>query len=150
MEQKKNNTPENKGEDKNIANVSIKDATENTTFKNVREFKFLENIHKKFIEDVGNKKMSDLTGQTTIGNIFCLSSGYVGNKLGSKPAFAQVIKVFSDLFESKNGDVSANVKAILNAFAKAQRTGKPAPTFEALSAILDITENDYNTAKEMA
>ena len=150
MEQKKNNTPENNGEDKKVEKVSIKNATETTLFKNVSEFRFLENIHKKFIEDAGNRKMSDLTGQTTIGNIFCLSSGYVGNKLGSKPAFAQVIKVFSDLFESKNGDVSSTVKAILNAFAKAQRNGKPAPTFEALSAILDITENEYNTAKELA
>lgn len=141
---------ENKKTENTTASVSIKDATETTTFKNVREFKFLENIHKKFLEDVGNKKMSDLTGQTTIGNIFCLSSGYVGNKLGTKPTFAKVIEVFSALFESKNGDVSANVKAILNAFAKAERNGKPRPTFNALSSILDITENDYTTAEEMA
>ena len=154
MSENKNNTANNtanKGDDQNkTAKVTIKTATAETLFKDVQEFKFLENIHKKFIEDVGAKKMGDLTGQTTIGNIFCLSSGYVGNKLGSKPSFEQVLKVFSDLFESKNGDVSANVKAILNSFAKAERNGKPAPTFEALSAILDITENDYNTAKEMA
>ena len=130
--------------------VAIKDANENTLFKDVQEFKFIENIHKKFIEDVGAKKMNELTGQTTIGNIFCLSSGYVGNKLGTKPTFAKVIEVFSALFESKNGDVSANVKAILNAFAKAERNGKPRPTFDALSSILDITENDYTTAEEMA
>lgn len=139
------NKPESKPEI-----VSIKDVTENTLFKNVHEFKFLENIHKKFLEDVGNKKMNDLTGQTTIGNIFCLSSGYVGNKLGTKPTFAKVIEVFSALFESKNGDVSANVKAILNAFAKAERNGKDKPTFDTLSSILDITENDYKTALEMA
>ena len=145
----KNNTNATKNENA-TAKVAIKDATENTLFRDVQEFKFIENIHKKFIEDVGAKKMNDLTGQTTIGNIFCLSSGYVGNKLGTKPTFAKVIEVFSALFESKNGDVSANVKAILNAFAKAERNGKAKPTFYTLSAILDITENDYKTALEMA
>ena len=145
----KNNTNATKNENAS-AKVAIKDATENTLFRDVQEFKFIENIHKKFIEDVGAKKMNDLTGQTTIGNIFCLSSGYVGNKLGTKPTFAKVIEVFSALFESKNGDVSANVKAILNAFAKAERNGKAKPTFDTLSAILDITENDYKTALEMA
>lgn len=145
MSNENKNTTEN-----TTAKVSIKNATETTLFKNVHEFRYLENIHKKFLEDVGNKKMNDLTGQTTIGNIFCLSSGYVGNKLGTKPPFEKVIEVFSSLFESKNGDVSANVKAILNAFAKAERNGKAKPTFETLSAILDITENDYKTALEMA
>lgn len=141
---------ENKPENNKPEIVSIKNAKADTLFKDVQEFKFIENIHKKFIEDVGAKKMNDLTGQTTIGNIFCLSSGYVGNKLGTKPTFAKVIEVFSTLFESKNGDVSANVKAILNAFAKAERNGKAKPTFETLSSILDITENDYKTALEMA
>lgn len=141
---------ENKPENNKPEIVSIKNAKADTLFKNVKEFRFLESIHKNFIEDVGNKKMDDLTGQTTIGNIFCLSSGYVGNKLGTKPTFAKVIEVFSTLFESKNGDVSANVKAILNAFAKAERNGKAKPTFETLSSILDITENDYKTALEMA
>ena len=149
MSDKKNTTTENTTEN-TTAKVSIKDATTETLFKDVQEYKFLENIHKKFLEDVGDKKMSDLTGQTTIGNIFCLSSGYVGNKLGTKPTFAKVIEVFSALFESKNGDVSANVKAILNAFAKAERMGKVKPTFETLSAILDISENDYKTALELA
>lgn len=147
MSENKNTTTKNENA---TAKVAIKDATENTLFKDVQEFKFIENIHKKFIEDVGAKKMNDLTGQTTIGNIFCLSSGYVGNKLGTKPTFAKVIEVFTYLFESKNGDVSANVKAILNAFAKAERNGKAKPTFDTLSAILDITENDYKTALEMA
>lgn len=138
------------GKENTTAKVSIKDATAETLFKDVHEYKFLENIHKKFLEDVGDKKMNDLTGQTTIGNIFCLSSGYVGNKLGTKPTFEKVIEVFTALFDSKNGDVSANVKAILNAFAKAERNKKPRPTFETLSAILDISENDYKTACEMA
>lgn len=141
---------ENKPENNKPEFVSIKNAKAETLFKNVHEFRYLENIHKKFLEDVGNKKMNDLTGQTTIGNIFCLSSGYVGNKLGTKPTFEKVIEVFSNLFESKNGDVSANVKAILNAFAKAERNGKKKPTFETLSDLLDITENDYKTALEMA
>lgn len=141
---------ENKPENNKPEIVNIKNAKAETLFKNVHEFRYLENIHKKFLEDVGNKKMNDLTGQTTIGNIFCLSSGYVGNKLGTKPTFEKVIEVFSSLFESKNGDVSANVKAILNAFAKAERDGKKKPTFETLSSILDITENDYKTAEELA
>lgn len=86
------------------AKVSIKNATENTLFKNVLEFATLKDLHTAYIEEVGNKKMSELKGQTTIGNIFCLSSGYVGNKLGTSPDFAKVIKVFSDLFNAKHVD----------------------------------------------
>ena len=146
MEQNKNNTPESKKPEI----VSIKNAKAETLFKNVKEFRFLESIHKKFLEDVGNKKMDDLKGQTTIGNVFCLSSGYVGNKLGQKPTFEKVLDVFSDLFESKNGDVSSDVKTILKAFEKAEREGKERPSFKVLSAIFDITENDYKTAEELA
>lgn len=86
------------------AKVSIKNATENTLFKNVLEFATLKDLHTAYLDDVGNKKMSELKGQTTIGNIFCLSSGYVGNKLGTSPDFAKVIKVFSDLFNAKHVD----------------------------------------------
>lgn len=99
MSENKNTTTENTS-----AKVSIKNATENTLFKNVLEFARLPAIHTAFIEEVGNKKMSELKGQTTIGNIFCMSSGYVGNRLGSEPTFAHVIKVFTDLFASKHVD----------------------------------------------
>lgn len=98
---------EDSGNDNNNnapAKVSIKNATENTLFKNVLEFATLKDLHTAYIEEVGNKKMSELKGQTTIGNIFCLSSGYVGNKLGTSPDFAKVIKVFSDLFNAKHVD----------------------------------------------
>lgn len=84
--------------------ISIKTATENTLFKDTLEYANLGAIHTAFIESVGNKKMGELKGQTTIGNIFCLSSGYVGNKLGTAPTFEKVISVFSDLFNAKHED----------------------------------------------
>lgn len=96
----KNNAPENSAPEK----VSIKNATENTLFKNVLEFATLKDLHTAYLDDVGNKKLFELKGQTTIGNIFCLSSGYVGNKLGTSPDFAKVIKVFTDLFNAKHVD----------------------------------------------
>ena len=88
------------------AKVSIKNATETTLFKNVLEYATLKDLHTAYLDEIGNKKMSELKGQTTIGNIFCLSSGYVGNKLGTSPNFAQVIKVFSDLFNAKHVDTA--------------------------------------------
>lgn len=88
------------------AKVSIKNATETTLFKNVLEYATLKDLHTAYLDEIGNKKMSELKGQTTIGNIFCLSSGYVGNKLGTSPDFAKVIKVFTDLFNAKHVDTA--------------------------------------------
>ena len=68
------------------------------------EYATLKDLHTAYLDEIGNKKMSELKGQTTIGNIFCLSSGYVGNKLGTSPDFAKVIKVFTDLFNAKHVD----------------------------------------------
>lgn len=103
----KNNTTENTTENEKaekVEKVAIKNATENTIFKDTLEFANLTAIHSAFIDSVGNKKMSELKGQTTIGNIFCLSSGYVGNKLGTAPNFEKVISVYSELFSAKHED----------------------------------------------
>lgn len=103
----KNNTTENTTENEKaekVEKVAIKNATENTLFKNTLEFSNLSAIHTAFIDSVGKKKMSELKGQTTIGNIFCLSSGYVGNKLGTAPNFEKVISVYSELFSAKHED----------------------------------------------
>lgn len=94
-----NTTTENKAQ-----KIAIKNATENTLFKDTLEYANLTAIHTAFIDSVGKKKMSELKGQTTIGNIFCLSSGYVGNKLGTAPNFEKVISVFSELFNAKHED----------------------------------------------
>ena len=87
-----------------VEKVAIKNATENTLFKDTLEFSNLSAIHTAFIDSVGKKKMNELKGQTTIGNIFCLSSGYVGNKLGTSPNFEKVISVYSELFNAKHED----------------------------------------------
>lgn len=103
----KNNTTENTTENEKaekVEKVAIKNATENTLFKNTLEFSNLSAIHTAFIDSVGKKKMSELKGQTTIGNVFCLSSGYVGNKLGTAPNFEKVISVYSELFNAKHED----------------------------------------------
>ncbi len=105
----KNNTTTTENENENTENkkvekVAIKNATENTLFKDTIEFSNLSAIHTAFIDSVGKKKMSELKGQTTIGNIFCLSSGYVGNKLGTAPNFEKVIAVYSELFNAKHED----------------------------------------------
>ena len=94
---------ENKKAEK-VEKVAIKNATENTLFKDTLEFSNLSAIHTAFIDSVGKKKMNELKGQTTIGNIFCLSSGYVGNKLGTSPNFEKVISVYSELFNAKHED----------------------------------------------
>lgn len=87
-----------------VQKVAIKNATESTLFKDTIEFSNLSAIHTAFIDSVGKKKMSELKGQTTIGNIFCLSSGYVGNKLGTAPNFEKVIAVYTELFNAKHED----------------------------------------------
>lgn len=97
------NTTENEKAEK-VEKVAIKNATENTLFKDTLEFSNLSAIHTAFIDSVGKKKMSELKGQTTIGNIFCLSSGYVGNKLGTAPNFEKVIAVYAELFNAKHED----------------------------------------------
>lgn len=97
------NTTENEKAEK-VEKIAIKNATENTLFKNTLEFSNLTAIHTAFIDSVGNKKMSELKGQTTIGNVFCLSSGYVGNKLGTAPTFEKVIAVYAELFNAKHED----------------------------------------------
>lgn len=97
------NANENEKAEK-VEKVAIKNATENTLFKDTLEFSNLSAIHTAFIDSVGKKKMSELKGQTTIGNIFCLSSGYVGNKLGTSPNFEKVISVYSELFNAKHED----------------------------------------------
>lgn len=97
------NTTENEKAEK-VEKIAIKNASENTIFKDTLEFANLTAIHSAFIDSVGNKKMSELKGQTTIGNIFCLSSGYVGNKLGTAPNFEKVISVYSELFSAKHED----------------------------------------------
>lgn len=110
MTTKNNTTTENTtasanaNETEKVEKVAIKNATENTLFKNTLEFSNLSAIHTAFIDSVGKKKMSELKGQTTIGNIFCLSSGYVGNKLGTAPNFEKVIAVYSELFNAKHED----------------------------------------------
>lgn len=107
MTTKNNTTTENTTENEKVEKVekvAIKNATENTLFKDTIEFSNLSAIHTAFIDSVGKKKMSELKGQTTIGNIFCLSSGYVGNKLGTSPNFEKVISVYSELFSSKHED----------------------------------------------
>ena len=111
MSEKKNTTPENTTPENTTEKVSIKNATENTLFKDVLEFSQLSAIHTAFIEKVGKQKMGELKGQTTIGNVFCLSSGYVGNKLGTSPNFEKVIKVYAELFESKHEDTDAEKSA---------------------------------------
>lgn len=98
-----NTTTENEKAEK-VEKVAIKNATENTLFKDTIEFSNLSAIHTAFIDSVGKKKMSELKGQTTIGNIFCLSSGYVGNKLGTSPNFEKVISVYAELFNAKHED----------------------------------------------
>lgn len=97
------NTTENEKAEK-VEKVAIKNATENTLFKDTLEFSNLSAIHTAFIDSVGKKKMGELKGQTTIGNIFCLSSGYVGNKLGTSPNFEKVISVYAELFNAKHED----------------------------------------------
>lgn len=104
MTTKNNTTTENTTENEKVEKVAIKNATENTLFKDTLEFSNLTAIHTAFIESVGKKKMSELKGQTTIGNIFCLSSGYVGNKLGTAPNFEKVISVYAELFNAKHED----------------------------------------------
>lgn len=104
MTTKNNTTTENTTENEKVEKVAIKNATENTLFHDTLEFSNLSAIHTAFIDSVGKKKMSELKGQTTIGNIFCLSSGYVGNKLGTAPNFEKVIAVYSDLFNAKHED----------------------------------------------
>ena len=104
-------TATNAGEKNTAEKVSIKNATETTLFKNVLEFSQLSAIHTAFIEKVGNQKLGELKGQTTIGNVFCLSSGYVGNQLGTSPSFEKVIKVYADLFAKKHEDTDAEKSA---------------------------------------
>lgn len=111
MSEKKNTTTENTTENTTAEKVSIRNATENTLFKDVLEFSQLAAIHTAFIEKVGKQKMSELKGQTTIGNVFCLSSGYVGNQLGTSPNFEKVIKVYTDLFAKKHEDTDAEKSA---------------------------------------
>ena len=114
MSENENTETENKTENKTentTEKVSIKNATENTLFKDVLEFAQLTAIHTAFIEKVGKQKMSELKGQTTIGNVFCLSSGYVGNKLGTSPNFEKVIAVYAELFASKHEDTDAEKSA---------------------------------------
>ena len=131
--EKKNTTTENTTTEK----VSIRNATENTLFKDVLEFSQLSAIHTAFIEKVGKQKMSELKGQTTIGNVFCLSSGYVGNQLGTSPNFEKVIKVYADLFAKKHEDTDAEKSA-----KALKRMGVP---YASLPQVVkdEITEDTY-------
>ena len=100
-----NNTKNTKNtEDEKVEKVAIKNANENTLFRDTIEFSNLPAIHGAFIDAVGAKKMSEIKGQTTIGNVFCISSGYVGNKLGTNPSFEKVIGVYAELFNAKHED----------------------------------------------
>ena len=106
-----NKKPENNKPENTTEKVSIKNATENTLFKDVLEFSQLTAIHTAFLDKVGKQKMGALTGQTTIGNVFCISSGHVGNKLGTSPNFEKVIKVYAEFFASKHEDTDAEKSA---------------------------------------
>ena len=137
MSENKNTKTENKTEN-TTEKVSIKNATENTLFKDVLEFSQLSAIHTAFLDKVGKQKMSELKGQTTIGNVFCLSSGYVGNKLGTSPNFEKVISVYAELFASKHEDTDAEKSA-----KALKRMGVP---YAGLPQVVknEITEETFN------
>ena len=151
-ENKNTNTPENKNGEKEPIKVLPSIAKEGlpleTLLKNTAEFAKLANIHKVYLEDMGNKAIKEITGSTSVGNLLCISSGYAGGKYDSKNP-ASCFKFFAEQV-NKGAKISDGVKAILSAFAKAEKANKPRPTFEVLDAVLDITKEDYTTAESMA
>lgn len=149
-ENKNTNTAENKNENavKVLPSIAKEGLPLETLLKNTAEFAKLANIHKVYLEDMGNKAIKEITGSTSVGNLLCISSGYAGGKYDSKNPVS-CFKFFAEQV-NKGAKISDGVKAILSAFAKAEKANKPRPTFEVLDAVLDITQEDYNTAVSMA